>query len=42
MMSNLASSYKGAAQATAFARGMSPETFASRSEAYASKEASDQ
>ena len=42
MMSNLASSYKGAAQATAFSRGMSPERFAERSEAYASKEASDQ
>lgn len=41
-MSNLASSYKGAAQATAFSRGMSPDRFAERSEAYASKEASDQ
>ena len=41
-MSSLASSYKGAAQATAFSRGMSPDRFAERSEAYASKEASDQ
>jgi len=41
-MSSLASSYKGAAGAQAMSRGMSPETFASRSEAYASKEKSDQ
>ena len=41
-MSSLASSYKGAAGAKAMARGMSPETFASRSEAYAASEASKQ
>jgi hypothetical protein len=41
-MSSLQSSYMGAKGATAMARGMSPERFAERSEAYASKEASDQ
>ena len=41
-MGVLASSYKGSAQATAFSRGMSPERFAQRSEAYTNKEKSDQ
>ena len=41
-MGNLANSYIGAGGATAFDRGMSPERFAERSQAYASKERSDQ
>jgi hypothetical protein len=41
-MSVLGSSYKGAAGAVAVSRGMSPERFAERSEAYANKEKSDQ
>jgi len=41
-MSNLASSFKGADAATAFARGMSPERFAERSAARTQKEQSEQ